>query len=162
MVRRLSVGVLVILWFLCMQISVGYSCHGWGRKTKTQEGRKGGIETSWETERRGQQRGGKGGSDGCEEANSATFSIFAWHCHPCQLLNASVSQTSVQLASAPPLHGCGCSASIALISGVSQHLPGTTRSHKHRHLSMHAHSWSAYCCCCRLKTAHQGFMKSEN
>lgn len=75
-----------------------------------------------EMERRGQQRGSEGGSDGCEEANSATFSIFAWHCHPCQLLNASVSQTSVQLDSASPLHGCGCSASIALINTfLAQH-----------------------------------------
>lgn len=50
------------------------------------------------------------------EANSVTFSIFAWHCRPCQLLNASVSQTSIQLASTLPLHGCGGSDNIALIT----------------------------------------------
>lgn len=60
------------------------------------------------------------------EANNTTVSIFAGYCHPCQLLNASVSQTGVVLASAPPLHGCVRtfvrSASIALISGyLAQH-----------------------------------------
>lgn len=58
-------------------------------------------------ERRCQQRGSEGGNDGCWGASSATFSVFAWHCRPCQLLNASVSQTSVQLATAPLPHGWG-------------------------------------------------------
>lgn len=106
--------------------------------------RKRGIETSWETERRGQQRGSEGGSDGCGEANSATFSIFAWHCHPCQLLNASVSQTSVQLASAPPLQACRCSDSIALITGYQNTYLADmyTQSHKYMHTGMHTQSHS--------------------
>lgn len=65
------------------------------------------MKTSWEMERRCQQRGSEGGNDGCWGASSATFSVFAWHCRPCQLLNASVSQTSVQLATAPLPHGWG-------------------------------------------------------
>lgn len=51
------------------------------------------------------------------KTSSATFFIFAWHCHPCQLLNASVSQTSVQLASTPPLQGCGRPDSTTVITG---------------------------------------------
>lgn len=67
----------------------------------------------------------KGGNDGCGEVNSATFPIFAWYCHPCQLLNASVSQTCVHLARAPLQQGCGRSGSITLSN--TQRLPGTNR-----------------------------------
>lgn len=67
----------------------------------------------------------KGGNDGCGEVNSATFPIFAWYCHPCQLLNASVSQTCVHLARAPLQQGCGRSDSITLSN--TQRLPGTNR-----------------------------------
>lgn len=56
------------------------------------------MKPFYKTERGPQQRWKRGGNDGCREANRATFSFFAWHCCPCQLLNASVSQVSVQLA----------------------------------------------------------------
>lgn len=91
---------------------------------KNKKGRKGAAETSWKTSQRG--------SDGRGQANSATFPIFAWHCHPCQLLNASVSQTSVQLASAPPLQGLWTRRQHRSHQRISKHLPGTTHSHKYR------------------------------
>lgn len=81
-----------------------------------------------------EQRGSEGGSDGCREAGSVTFSIFAWHCHPCQLLNASVTQTCVQLAPGPPLQGRGRSH-----QRVSKHSPGSnTQAQTHTHWSQPA------------------------
>lgn len=77
-----------------------------------------------------QQRWKRGGNDGCRETNRATFSVFAWHCCPCQLLNASVSQASVQLATVLLLHSGRhphCRSSI--------HLP-CTYNHKYSHSGM--------------------------
>lgn len=90
--------ILCLCWF--MLIPFKFICFGRRRK---QEARDKGISSR--RRKRGCQLGdSEGGDDGCREANSATFSVFAWHCHPCQLLNASVTQPSVGLAAALALH----------------------------------------------------------
>lgn len=76
-----------------------------GTKTRSERQRYQFKKKRKKRRKRGCQLGdSEGGNDGCREANSATFSVFAWHCHPCQLLNASVSQPSVGLAAALALH----------------------------------------------------------